>query len=46
MPNNEKRLKWKDVIFDLIKCCKHRKVHSSCCEIDIAAEPPTPTQTD
>lgn len=28
----------------LIICCRHKKIHSSCCEIDIndKSDPPTP----
>jgi hypothetical protein len=48
MPDNDiPRPKWKDLILICISCLKRKKIHSSCCEIDInnVSEPPTPTPT-
>lgn len=42
--NRENKIKWKYILFYLISCLKKRRLHSSCCECDVSAEPSTPTE--
>ena len=30
-----KRRTLKEILYSLIICCKNKKIHSSCCEVDI-----------